>query len=141
VVVTVVAEPQMSPESRVLQNKKCAVIDRAYSLENICSMSNESGRSEVYVTTFPDPGNGKWPISSGGGYQPRRQRDGKELLYFTGVGKLMSVEVTLTPSFKAGAPRFLFQPPIYGGGPTFNSRRWDLTPDGDRFLIITTSKT
>lgn len=102
-------------------------------------VSNESGRNEVYVRTFPDPENGKLPISSGGGYQPRWRRDGKDLLYFTGEGKLMSVDVTLTPSFKAGVPRVLFQPPIYGGGPTVNSRRWNLTPNGDRFLIITTS--
>ena len=47
------------------------------------------------VTTFPDPKIGKWPVSSGSSYQPRWRRDGKELLYFTGDGKLMSVDVTL----------------------------------------------
>jgi eukaryotic-like serine/threonine-protein kinase len=102
-------------------------------------VSDENGRDDVYVTTFPDPKQGKWPISSGGGYQPRWRRDGKELLYFTGDGKLMSVDVTLSPSFKAGASKALFQAPIFGGGGTINSYRWDLTPDGQRFLINTTS--
>ena len=101
-------------------------------------MSEETGGYEVYVTTFPDP-KGKWPISSGGGYQPRWRRDGKELLYFTPDGKLMSVDVTLTPSFKAGTPKFLFQAPIFGGGATIDLPRWDVTPDGKRFLIITNS--
>ena len=105
----------------------------------IAYVSDESGKDEVYVTTFPDPKAGKWPISSGGGYQPRWRRDGKELLYFTGEGKLMSVDVTLSPSFTAGAPKVLFQVPIFGGGATLNQHRWDLTPDGQRFLINTSS--
>jgi hypothetical protein len=85
--------------------------------------SDESGGNEVYVTTFPDPKEGKWPISSGGGYQPRWRRDGKELLYLSGDGKLMSVDVTLTPSFKAGAPKVLFSAPIGGGGANLEASR------------------
>ena len=81
----------------------------------------------------------KWPISNGGGYQPRWRRDGKELLYFTGEGKLMSVDVTLSPSFKAGVPKVLFSAPIYGGGVNVELHRWDLTPDGQKFLINSTS--
>jgi len=106
---------------------------------HVAYVSDESSNGDVYVTTFPDPKNGKWPISNGGGYQPRWRRDGKELLYFTGDGKLMSVDVTLSPSFKASTPKLLFQAPIFGGGATLNEHRWDLTPDGQRFLINTSS--
>ena len=100
--------------------------------------SDESGKFEVYVSTFPTSGGGKWTISNGGGTQPRWRRDGKELLYFTGDGKLMSVDVTPGAAFKAGAQKVLFQAPIYG---TANSTqtRWDVTPDGQRFLINTVS--
>src|SRR5262249_17912280 len=42
--------------------------------------SNETGRPEIYVQSFP-PGAGKWPISSSGGNFSRWRRDGKELLY------------------------------------------------------------
>ncbi len=42
--------------------------------------SNESGKWEVYVSAFPDPG-GNWKISSAGGTEPRWRRDGKELFY------------------------------------------------------------
>ena len=104
----------------------------------IAYVSDESGKDEVYVTTFPDPKAGKWPISSGGGTEPRWRRDGKELLYFTADNKLMSLDVTLSPSFKAGAPRVLFQVPTFGGANLYG-HRWDLTPDGQRFLINTTS--
>ena len=100
-------------------------------------VSDESGKNEVYVTTFPDPSRGKWSVSSGGGYQPRWRRDGKELLYFTADGNLMSVEVTLSPTFKLGASKILFQAPILGAATTRRTR-WDLTPDGQRFLINST---
>ena len=98
-------------------------------------MSDESGGSEVYVASFPAPSL-RVPISNGGGYQPRWRRDGKELLYFTGDAKLMSVDVTLGGTFKAGIPKVLFQAPIYGGGAS-QQHRWDMTPDGERFLINT----
>ena len=39
--------------------------------------SNESGRYEIYVRTFPEAG-GKWQVSAAGGMQPRWRRDGQE---------------------------------------------------------------
>jgi hypothetical protein len=50
----------------------------------------------------------------------------------------MSVEVTLSPSFKYGIPKVVFPAPIYGGGGSIEGNRWDLTPDGQKFLINTT---
>jgi len=48
--------------------------------------SDESGRSEVYVRTFPDPARGRWLVSSGGGNQPRWRRDGaRAVLRLTGL--------------------------------------------------------
>jgi Tol biopolymer transport system component len=44
--------------------------------------SDETGRDEVYVRSFP-PGNGKWQISPDGGAQPMWSSDGKELFYKT----------------------------------------------------------
>jgi len=54
--------------------------------------SNESGRNEVYVQTFPPSGQ-KWVISNGGGSLPLWRRDGKELFYLTQDGKVMSAEM------------------------------------------------
>jgi Tol biopolymer transport system component len=54
--------------------------------------STESGRTEVYVQTFPVSG-GKWLVSTGGGSQPRWRRDGKELFYIAPDKQLMSVKV------------------------------------------------
>ena len=99
----------------------------------VAYVSDESGRAEVYVASFPDPSL-RIPISNGGGYQPRWRRDGKELLYFASDTRLMSVDVTLGGAFKAGVPKVLFRAPILGGGAAM-PHYWDMTADGQRFLI------
>jgi hypothetical protein len=74
-------------------------------------------------------------VSSGGGSQPRWNRNGKELLYFSGR-KLMSVDVNLNGVFRAGVPKPLFDAPVLGGTDAISSIDWDLSPDGTRFLIL-----
>ena len=108
--------------------------------QRVAYVSDESGVPEVHVRSFPAGTAGKWTISTGGGYQPRWRRDGRELLYISGKGELMSVDVGPDSSFSATRPRRLFQMPIYGGGPSLNNRYWDLTPDGQRFLATTTAE-
>ena len=54
--------------------------------------SNESGRAEIYVQTFPD-GGGKWQVSNAGGVDPSWRGDGKELFYRAPDQKLMAVEI------------------------------------------------
>jgi Tol biopolymer transport system component len=108
----------------------------------VAYQSNESGRVEVYVRPFPPSAAGKWMVSNGGGAQPRWRKDGKELFYFSPDNQLMSVEISATgSSFKAGTPKSLFAVPGFGGIGSFNGYLWDLTADGQRFLINTTEDT
>jgi eukaryotic-like serine/threonine-protein kinase len=92
------------------------------------------------VQPFPLSTGGKWPISNGGGSQPRWSRDGKELFYFTPDSTLMAVSVTANgATFQPGVPKPLFRAAILGGtgsGPT-TAWRWDVAPDGKRFLMNT----
>jgi eukaryotic-like serine/threonine-protein kinase len=67
--------------------------------------SDESGRSEVYVTAFPGPG-GKWQVSNGGGSSPSWSADGKQLYYVIG-DKLMVVAIQNVETFEFGAPTAL----------------------------------
>jgi len=97
--------------------------------------SNASGRSEVYVQPFPNAAEGKWMVSTGGGSAPRWRRDGKELYYTSADSKIMAVEVSTTQTFKKGVPKELFSAPIWGGGTSTNVTRYDVTADGQRFLI------
>jgi Tol biopolymer transport system component len=97
--------------------------------------SNASGRNEVYVQPFPAAAGGKWMVSQGGGSQPRWRRDGRELFYISADSTLMAVEVAATPAFTPGVPKALFAAPIWGGGTPNNVTRYDVTADGQRFLI------
>jgi hypothetical protein len=108
--------------------------------------SDKSGRREVYVRPFP-PAEGEWSVSIAGGSQPRWRGDGRELFFKGADGKMMAVPVRAEtpsgsgdkPSFDAGTPVALFdaaQMAYLGNDVLFE---YDVTPDGKRFLIDTTS--
>jgi hypothetical protein len=93
--------------------------------------SDESGRPEVYVQSLGDDG-GKWPISVDGGKHGRWTRAGREIVFRAADGRLMAVEVIRGPIFSAGIPEPLFDP----GGPLGGWPFYDVTPDGNRFLVV-----
>jgi Tol biopolymer transport system component len=79
--------------------------------EFIAYSSDESGRKEVYVQTFPVSAQ-KWQISTQGGSQPQWSRDGKELFFLSPSLDLMSVEIRTPSRFETGVPRMLFHTTI-----------------------------
>jgi dipeptidyl aminopeptidase/acylaminoacyl peptidase len=103
--------------------------------------SNESGRYEIYIRTFPEAG-GKWQISAAGGVQPRWRRDGHELFYVAPDTRLMAVPIRLAPdthTLDAGTPVPLFPTRLATGGNIspagFLARaQYAVAPDG-RFLM------
>ncbi len=102
--------------------------------------SNESGTVEAYVQPFPMSSGGKWPVSNGGGSQPRWSHDGKELFYFTPNETLMAVDFNASGgTVQLGIPKALFRASVLGGsgGAPTTAWRWDLSKDGQRFLINT----
>jgi eukaryotic-like serine/threonine-protein kinase len=100
--------------------------------------SNETGKWEVYVTSFPEP-HGKWQISAGG-EQPRWRGDGKELFYLSSDGHVMATPVSTGVSFNAGAPVELFQANPRQPVSYLDIFAYDVTRDGQRFLINTDVK-
>jgi eukaryotic-like serine/threonine-protein kinase len=98
--------------------------------------SDESGRFEVYVRSFP-AASGQTQISIAGGTQPEWRRDGKELFYISADGKLTAVPVTTDgATFNAGAPHALFDVEVPEVNPPFPTH-YAVTADGQRFLINT----
>ncbi len=98
-------------------------------------VSDETGHGEVYVQRFPGPG-GRWPVSSGGGDQPRWRSDGKEL-FFVGPGRaLMAVDVKVGPSgFEAGIPKKLFSTGFPEPSGIGNRNSYVVADQGQRFLV------
>jgi len=102
--------------------------------------SNESGKWEIYVTTFPDA-HGKWQVSTGGGTQPRWRGDGKELFYLSPDDKLVAVPVKTGANFDTGTPTALFQAsPRETVAATSEQFFYDVSQDGQKFLINTQLK-
>jgi len=95
--------------------------------------SNESGRFEVYVQTFP-LSDRKWQVSTNSGYEPRWRAGGREIYYLSEDRKLMAVSVDAGPSF--GVPSALFQTRV-GVGITANRTHYVPSRDGKRFLVNT----
>ena len=98
-------------------------------------VSDESGRNEIYVRPFPKVEEGKWQISTDGGVELRWAGNGRELFYRNESGdQMMAVNITTEPTFGPGTPRLLFEG-VYirsQGASAF----YDVTPDGQRFVMV-----
>ncbi len=89
--------------------------------------SNQSGRQEIYVQSFPATAT-RQQVSLDGGSDSLWRRDGKELFYRSPDGNLMAVPVqSIAGGLQFGAPKALF--PIAGSA-------YDVSPDGRRFLVL-----
>lgn len=105
--------------------------------------SNQTGQYEIYVRPFPGPG-AERAVSPAGGSQPRVRRRGNsrdeyEVFNVAPDSYLMAVTVVVRPGdeMSIGKPQRLFAAPVrsavYGG----TSFEYDVTADGQRFLINT----
>ena len=90
--------------------------------------SDETGRSEVYIQSFPEP-RVRVPISTAGGQYPEWGAGGRELFYVAPDNKLMAVDLA-ADAMHPSAPRALFTLPIIENGYSPYS-----TIDGKRFLV------
>jgi eukaryotic-like serine/threonine-protein kinase len=93
--------------------------------------SLESGRGEIYVTSFPKA-DGKWQVSTDGGQWARWSRDGREIYYLAVDNQLMVAEVNGTGNtIKVGSVRPLF--------PMRSTRQqrfsYDVSPESRRFFV------
>lgn len=95
--------------------------------------SNESGRFEVYVRSFPDPSS-KVQVSVAGGGEPSWSADGRRLYYRAG-SSLLAARVSLAPTFTLlGRDTILTNPRMAPTG--FFGAMYDVTRDGKRALTV-----
>jgi hypothetical protein len=114
--------PEISPDGRWL----------AY-------QSDKSSSFEVYVSPFPDVNGGLWQVSNAGGSRPKWSADGRELFFLDGKNLLTAVSVAAQgAAFTFGNPRRLLDTAYLLGSSTrgFDLRAYDVSADGQRFLMI-----
>jgi Tol biopolymer transport system component len=104
----------------------------------LAMISNESGRSEVYVTRFPGPGE-RVRVSTGGARHLQWSHDGRELFYISSDQRLIAVPVRTSPALELGiaTPLFsLLKGGVEGGLDRGITSGFDVSADGQRFLIV-----
>jgi len=96
-------------------------------------VSDETGRNEVYLRSFPG-GEGRWAVSIDGGSEPVWRRDGHELFFRNGTGLYaVTIESAGGTAPRLGQVVLLFQ------GPYARNGRWaayDAMPDGRQFVMV-----
>ncbi|HLJ24494.1 MAG TPA: winged helix-turn-helix domain-containing protein [Candidatus Acidoferrales bacterium] len=99
----------------------------------IAYQSDETGRDEIYVASFPVAGT-KWQISTEGGAEPLWANNGRELFFRNGE-EMMAATVETKPTFAAGKAKLLFKGD-YAAGPLGFWPNYGVTPDSQRFLML-----
>ncbi len=100
----------------------------------VAYQSDETGRWEVYIQSFPEP-RGATQISTGGGQYPQWGADARELFYISLDNKLMAVSLKMgADTVEPSTPRELFALPVVDNGYS----PYDTSRDGLRFLVRAT---
>jgi serine/threonine-protein kinase len=101
----------------------------------VAYVSNETGRYEIYVQSTSGAV-GKWLISTDGGVEPLWSAKGSEVFYRNG-DQMWVVDVLANAGFQHGKPHMLFEGRYrLGGVNKDDTRNYDATPDGQRFLMV-----
>ncbi len=106
--------------------------------------SNESGRPEVYIQAFEATGTPRVTgerhlVTRAGAQALRWRRDGKELFYLGFDGRVYAVPVKLSPKPEFGPAAALFSISLEARSAVHSVRGFDVSRDGQRFLIPVTT--
>ena len=97
----------------------------------IAYVSNESGRHDVYVRPFPNPG-GRVVISAGGGQEPLWSRDGRQIFYRS-PNAIIAATVSLSDNPEVVARETIVADDFLSN--LFHPM-YDVAPDGKRLLLL-----
>jgi len=101
----------------------------------IAYASDTTGRSEIYVRSFP--GGNEVAVSTEGGTEPLFARNTPTLFYRHG-DEMLAVDITAGPPITVGTPRVIFKRQYNGSDGVWPN--YDVTPDGRRLLMVRSSK-
>ena len=98
----------------------------------IAFSANQTGKTEIYVTTFPKA-KGLWQVTTTGGTSPRWRHDGLALFYVGSDGVIKSTDVrAAADSFQVSGSTDVMQRHL---SPYGLEALFDVFPDGQHFMI------
>ena len=92
----------------------------------VAYQSDESGRAEVYIRSFPDAG-GRTQVSTDGGTAPVWSPEGNRL-YYLHDGSIMSAALAREGTLRVLSRELVLKGPF--------EQEFDVSPDGSRFLVL-----
>jgi serine/threonine-protein kinase len=96
--------------------------------------SDESGQGvSVFLQSFPDAATRRVKVSPAHGSEPMWTKGGREIVYRDG-GKVLAVSIDPVTG-AGGTPQLLFEGPYPDNPGWTRPRSYDVTPDGERFLL------
>ncbi|HXG87492.1 MAG TPA: protein kinase [Vicinamibacterales bacterium] len=101
----------------------------------VAYLSQETGQRELYIRRYPEA-DGQVTVSAGGGREPVWAPNG-DLFYRSLTGdRMFAVSVTTAPTLKVGTPVQLFDGRYYIASTGSPRAQYDVTADGQRFLML-----
>jgi hypothetical protein len=101
----------------------------------IAYVSDQNGKADVYVESFPK-GGGVWQVTTAGGDQPQWRSNGKELFYLAPDHNIMAVSVNTAAGMELGRPVPLFRASLPLTGLTDDRNNYVPSADGQKFLVL-----
>jgi eukaryotic-like serine/threonine-protein kinase len=106
--------------------------------------TDESGRPELYIQAFqkgdsPSLAGPRYLVSSAGAQAVRWRRDGSELFYLDLAGRIQATSMKLSPHPKLGPSKILFSIATEARASIHSVLGFDVSADGQRFVIPTVS--
>ena len=94
--------------------------------------SDASGRNELYAQPFRGPGP-PLQVSTNGGSEPQWSDDGQHIFFRDADDAMCRVDVETTPGFRVSNTVAMF--PLRARWLNIGGRQWQMTGDGQRFLL------
>jgi len=105
----------------------------------VAYVAQESTEREIYIRPSSGPG-GRVTVSVGGGREAMWSRS-NEVFYRSLTGdRMFAVSAGTTPTLRVGPPILLFESPYYISPAGSPRPQYDVSRDGQRFLLLTTGR-
>ena len=130
------AQPEPQPQVFNVGESGAESADFSSDGRYVAYLSAETGQREIYIRPYTHPG-GRVPVSVGGGREPVWATNG-DLFYRNLTGdRMFAVSVVTTePTPTVATPVPLFQGPYYNSAAGSPRPQYDVTADGQRFLML-----